>query len=98
MPPDIAHYIAENQRLNAAMAAMGGSSDNGGHFGMPVPSMPPANAYLWSTPRPRQFYCWLHGYNNTHIRWMPLQRDGRQSGVHLSNEGSHLVMGVFLSS
>jgi hypothetical protein len=63
---DIAHYIAENQRLNAAMAAMGGSSSAGGYFGMPVPPMPPANAYLSSTPRPRQFYCWLHGYNNTH--------------------------------
>jgi hypothetical protein len=31
---------------------------------MPVPPLPPANAYLSSTPRPR--YCWLHGYNNTH--------------------------------
>jgi hypothetical protein len=66
MPLDIAHYIAENQRLHAAMTAMGGSSSAGGHFGMPVPPMPPANAYLSSTPRPRQYYCWLHGYNNTH--------------------------------
>ena len=66
MPPDISHYIAENQRLYAAMAAMGGSSSASGYFGMPVPPMPPANAYLSSTPRPRQFYCWLHGYNNTH--------------------------------
>jgi hypothetical protein len=66
MPTDIAWYIAENQRLNTALAAMGGSSSADGHFGMPVPPMPPANAYLSSTPRPRPFYCWLHGYNNTH--------------------------------
>ena len=66
MPTDIAWYIAENQRLNTAMAAMGGSSSADEHFGMPVPPMPPANAYLSSTPRPRPFYCWLHGYNNTH--------------------------------
>ena len=63
---DIAHYVAENQRLHAAMTAMGGSPSAGGHFGMPVPPMHPANAYLSSTARPRQFYCWLHGYNNTH--------------------------------
>jgi hypothetical protein len=31
MPLGIAHYIAENQRLTAAMAAMGGSSSAGGH-------------------------------------------------------------------
>jgi hypothetical protein len=55
MPLHIAHYIA-----------MQGSSSIGGHFGMPVPPMPPANAYLSSTPRPRPYYCWLHGYNNTH--------------------------------
>jgi hypothetical protein len=42
MPLYIAHYIAENQRLTAAMATMGGSSSAGGHFVMPVLPIPPA--------------------------------------------------------
>ena len=32
------------------------------HFGMPVPQ--PITAF--SASRPREFYCWLHGWNNTH--------------------------------
>ncbi len=66
MPTDVAWCIIENQRLNTALAAMGGSSSVSGHFGMPVPPIPPANAYLSSTPKPRPYFCWLHGYNNTH--------------------------------
>jgi hypothetical protein len=32
-------------------------------FGMPVPPQP---ATAFSASRPREFYCWLHGRNNTH--------------------------------
>ena len=50
--PDVAPYLAEIQRLNEAMACMA--------------TTPPANAHMSSSSRPRQFYCWLHGWNNTH--------------------------------
>ena len=58
--------VAEIQRLNEAMAAMGSSSGYGTQYGMLPPPTPPANAYMSSASRPRQFYCWLHGWNNTH--------------------------------
>ena len=58
--------VAEIQRLNEAMAAMGSSSGYGTQYGMLPPPTPPANAYMPSASRPRQFYCWLHGWNNTH--------------------------------
>ena len=58
--------VAEIQRLNEAMAAMGSSSGYGTQYGMLPPPTPPANAYMSSSDRPRQFYCWLHGWNNTH--------------------------------
>ena len=58
--------VAEIQRLNEAMAAIGSSSGYGTQYGMLPPPTPPANAYMSSSARPRQFYCWLHGWNNTH--------------------------------
>ena len=58
--------VAEIQRLNEAMAAMGSSSGYGTQYGMLPPPTPPANAYMSASARPRQFYCWLHGWNNTH--------------------------------
>jgi hypothetical protein len=45
---------------------MGSSSGYGTQYGMLPPPTPPANAYMSSSGRPRQFYCWLHGWNNTH--------------------------------
>ena len=58
--------VAEIQRLNEAMAAMGSSYGYGTQYGMLPPPTPPANAYMSSSGRPHQFYCWLHGWNNTH--------------------------------
>ena len=63
---DVYPYIAEIQRLNEAMATMGSSPGYGAQNGMPVPPTPPANAHMASSGRPRQFYCWLQGWNNTH--------------------------------
>ncbi len=64
--PDVAPYVAEIQRLNEAMASMASSPGYGAHYGMLVPPTPPANAHMASSGRPRQYYCWLHGWNNTH--------------------------------
>jgi hypothetical protein len=64
--PDVTSYVAEIQRLNEAMAAMASSSGNGTHYGMPVPPYSPTYAHMASSARPRQYYCWLHGWNNTH--------------------------------
>jgi hypothetical protein len=64
--PDVAPYVAEIQRLNEAMASMASSPGNGAHYGMLVPPTPQANAHMASSGRPRQYYCWLHGWNNTH--------------------------------
>ena len=64
--PDVAPYVAEIQRLTEAMAAMASSPGYGAHYGMLVPPTPPANAHMASSARPRQYYCWLHGWNNSH--------------------------------
>jgi hypothetical protein len=45
---------------------MASSPSYGAHYGMPVPPTPPANTHMASSSRPRQYYCWLHGWNNTH--------------------------------
>ena len=59
---DYAPYIAEIQRLQAVLTAQAQSPYPDAHFGMPVPQ--PITAF--SASRPREFYCWLHGWNNTH--------------------------------
>ena len=48
------------------VAALMVAPNYGGNFGMPV--YPPAhtNATLASSARPRRYYCWLHGWNNSH--------------------------------
>jgi hypothetical protein len=61
-PHDYTPYLAEIQRLQCALAAHTGTYQPGADFGMTVA--------LQATPmpadRPREFYCWLHGWNNTH--------------------------------
>ncbi len=62
VPTDYSPYVAEIQRLQSALAAQTGSYQPGADFGMPVAQQ----ATLLSFDRPREFYCWLHGWNNTH--------------------------------
>jgi hypothetical protein len=59
---DLSPYVAEIQRLQSALAAHTGSYQPGADFGMSVAPQ----ATLTSADRPREFYCWLHGWNNTH--------------------------------
>jgi hypothetical protein len=61
--PDYAPYVAEIQRLQSVLAAQNGSLYHASHFDMPVA---PQQATLLSSARPHKFYCWLHGWNNTH--------------------------------
>jgi hypothetical protein len=61
-PTDYSPYVAEIQRLKSALAAYTGSYQPGADFGMPVA----LQATPMSADRPREFYCWLHGWNNTH--------------------------------
>ena len=60
---DYAPYVAEIQRLQAMLTAQAHSPCPDAQFGMPVPAQP---ATAFSASRPREFYCWLHGWNNTH--------------------------------
>ncbi len=59
---DYAPYVAEIQRLQAMLTAQAQSPYQDAQFGMPVPSQP---ATVFSASRPREFYCWLHGPENT---------------------------------
>ncbi len=61
-PTDYSPYVAEIQRLQSALAAHTGSYQPGTDFGMSVA----LQATPTSADRPREFYCWLHGWNNTH--------------------------------
>jgi len=61
-PTDYTPYLAEIQRLQGALAAHTGSYQLGADFGMPVA----LQAAPMPSVRPREFYCWLHGWNNTH--------------------------------
>jgi hypothetical protein len=61
-PADYSPYVAEIQRLQSALAAHTGSYQLGADFGMPVA----LQATPMSVDRPREFYCWLHGWNSTH--------------------------------
>ncbi len=60
-PTDYTPYLAEIQRLQCALAAHTGSYQPGADFGMPVA----LQATSMPSDRPREFYCWLHGWNNT---------------------------------
>ena len=65
-PPDYPTHISEMQEIRAMLAAMTTSPMQGLYNGMPVPpDQHPHTSLLSSTP-PREFYCWLHGWNNTH--------------------------------
>ena len=48
------------------LAAMTASPMQGLYSGMPVPTDQSPHATLLSSAPPREFYCWLHGWNNTH--------------------------------
>jgi hypothetical protein len=48
----------------AMLTAQAQSPYQDAQFSMPVPSQP---ATMFSASRPREFYCWLHGWNNTHL-------------------------------
>ena len=61
-PADYSPYLAEIQRLQRALAAHTGSYQPAADFGMPVA----LQATYMPADRPREFYCWLHGWNNTH--------------------------------
>jgi hypothetical protein len=61
-PTDYTPYLAEIQRLQCALAAHTGSYQPAADFGMPVA----LQAAPMPSTRPREFYCWLHGWNNTH--------------------------------
>ena len=66
-PPDHSAYLNEIQRLNAALASMTMGHTQGSSYGT-TPVFPTSYqpASMLSASTPRQFYCWLHGWNNTH--------------------------------
>ena len=53
-------------RLQAVIANMTGGPGQHAYTGMPSDKDPYSHVSLLSSARPRPFYCWLHGYNNTH--------------------------------
>jgi hypothetical protein len=57
---------AQLAALTAQVAALMAAPNYGGNFGMPVYSPAHTNAILVSSARPRRYYCWLHGWNNSH--------------------------------
>jgi hypothetical protein len=59
-------YMSEMQEIRTMLAAMTASPMHGLHTGMLVQPPNPPNATLLSSAPPRDFYCWLHGWNNTH--------------------------------
>ena len=56
----------EIARLQAVIANMTGSPGQHAYTGMSSAHDPYSHVSLLSSARPRPFYCWLHGYNNTH--------------------------------
>ena len=56
----------EIARLQAVIANMTGGPGQHAYNGMPSDKDPYSHVSLLSSARPRPFYCWLHGYNNTH--------------------------------
>ncbi len=63
---DYPAHISEMQEIRAMLAAMTASHMQGLSTGMPVPPDQPSHATLLSSAPPRDYYCWLHGWNNTH--------------------------------
>ncbi len=57
---------AKIEQLAALLAGMTTAPGYGGHMGMPVDSQGPPQTTLFSSARPRAYYCWLHGWNNSH--------------------------------
>ncbi len=57
---------AEIARLQAVIANMKGRPGQYASNGMPSAPDPYSDVSLLSTARPRPFYCWLHGFNNSH--------------------------------
>jgi hypothetical protein len=60
---DYAPYVAEIQRLQTMLTAQAQSPYPDAQFNLPVSSH---LSTVFSASRPREFYCWLHGWNNTH--------------------------------
>jgi hypothetical protein len=59
-------HISEMQEIRAMQAAMTASHIQGLSTGMPIPPNQPSHPTLLSSAPPRDYYCWLHGWNNTH--------------------------------
>ena len=57
---------AKIDELTALLAGMTAAPGYGGHVGMPVPPQASLQANVSSSARPRAYYCWLHGWNNSH--------------------------------
>jgi hypothetical protein len=64
--PDYPAHISEMQEIRAMLAAMTASPMQGLYTGMPVPLDQSPHTSLLSSAPPRDFYCWLHGWNDTH--------------------------------
>ncbi len=62
--PDYPAHISEMQEIRAMLAAMTASPMQGLYTGMSVPPALSPHAILLSSAPPREFYCWLHGWNN----------------------------------
>ena len=58
--------MSEMQEIRTMLAAMTASPMHGLHTGMLVQPPNPPNPTLLSSAPPRDFHCWLHGWNNTH--------------------------------
>ncbi len=65
-PPDYEAHISEMQEIRTMLAAMTTSPVQGLYTGMPVPPAQSPHIFLLSSAPPREYYCWLHGWNNTH--------------------------------
>jgi hypothetical protein len=74
-PADYTPYLAEIQRLQRALSAHTGSYQPTADFSMPVA----LQATYMPADRPREFYCWLHGWNN-------LQNHGGEHRVYTDHE------------
>jgi hypothetical protein len=64
--PDYPALISEMQEIQAMLAAMTASPMQGLYTGMSVPPDQSPHTSLLSSAPPRDFYCWLHGWNSIH--------------------------------
>ena len=57
---------AKIEQLTAQLAGMTAAQSYGASNGMPDGHQESSQSTLFSSARPRAFYCWLHGWNNSH--------------------------------